>query len=113
MPFSTRVVGFAVTTGEALLSCEPPWWNARRLARDPRFQESNDTGSYRDYDADLSIEEMRELHEKFRPITNSGIFGQNAWQEKIEPMIRQLYEALYLKPDRYSHFHIHLYEWET
>ena len=90
---------------------EPQWWNAYKLKDDKRFIESNETGSYFDYDADFSVEEMRKMHEKFRP--TDGLYTGEGWQEIIRPMLEKIDEALYSRSEDYSHFHVTVFEWDT
>lgn len=113
MPFSVRVIGFSVDTGQASLNVEPPWWNARRLTCDPRFEESNLTGSYRDFNADLSADETRALNEEFRSDAQAGIVETQGSRNTKDSILQELDEALYSNPKRYSHFRVHVYEWET
>ncbi len=92
---------------------EPRWWDADQLRTDERFVKSNETGSYFDHDADLSVEEMREIHERFRKITSAGLYKHGQWREIIQPMLKELDEALYSGATDYSHFHIRVFEWES
>ena len=113
MAFSVKISGISKETGDIILKMEPPWWNADQLSEDDRFVVSNDTGSYFDYDANVSVKEMRELHEEFRLAAVTGVYGCDGWQKVINPMIQRLDEALYSQPDVYSCFHITVFEWET
>ena len=92
---------------------KPPWWDTNQLRKDNRFSESNDTGSYLDYDADVSVEEMKVIHEMFKPAATSGVFEYDKWQEVIQPMLKELDEALYSDSEKYSHFHVNVFEWES
>jgi hypothetical protein len=92
---------------------EPQWWSAKQLENDERFVVSND-GSYFDYDADLSIEEMKELHEEFKKAAVADVvYGLDQWQEIINPKLELLDKALYSQSDDYSHFHVTVFEWES
>lgn len=113
MAFSVRIVGFSKGAGKVLLEMEPQWWDADQLQEDDRFIASNDTGSYFDFDADMSVEEMKEIHERFRPAATSGVFENDEWQEIIQPKLKNLDEALYSSSGNYSHFHINVFEWES
>ena len=46
MAFSVRITGHGRDYGETLLELEPPWWDEEELQKDPRFTESNESGSY-------------------------------------------------------------------
>ena len=112
MAFSVRVKGIS-KDGGVLFTLEPLWWDANELKRADRFVVTNDTGSYSDYDADFSIEETRTLHEKFREATVSGIYGVEGWKSRIQPMMEVLDNALQAGSEKYSHFHVTIFEWES
>jgi len=114
MAFDVMVTGVAKDTGETLLEINPVvWWDTDALVNSNRFTVSNETGSYADFDADLSHEEMRVIHEYSRPAATSGVFEGEEWQESIQPEMKQLDQALYKQSDRYHHFHVTVYEWES
>jgi hypothetical protein len=113
MAFSVQVFGYSRATGEKALELELRWWVPGMLWDDPRFIHSNDTGSYSDYDADLSVEEMRELHERFLPAATSGVFEHPHWQAVLQPKLRRLHDALYERADEFSHFRVNVFEWES
>lgn len=113
MAFSVKISGISKETGGAVLHMEPPWWNADQLTKDKRFVVSNETGSYFDYDTNVSVKEMRELHEGFRLAAVTGVYGSDGWQKVITPMLQKLDEALYSQQAVYSYFHITVFEWET
>jgi len=114
MAFDVMVTGLAKDTGETLFELNPVvWWDADLLINSSRFTVSNETGSYADYDADLSIDDMRALHEHFRPAAKSGVFKWKEWQESIQPEMKELDTALYEQANQYDHFHVNVYEWES
>jgi hypothetical protein len=113
MAFSTRLTGYSKQDGSVLLRMEPPWWNVQLLRKDPRLTESNETGGYRDYDADLSLEEARELHERFKPAAMQGIYQYEGWQQIIQPMLIELDLAFSQRAAEFSHFHVCVFEWES
>jgi hypothetical protein len=55
--------------GNARLTLEPHWWDIGdvRLRFKDRWVVTNETGSYMDEDADITLEEARALHEQYRP----------------------------------------------
>jgi hypothetical protein len=113
MAFSARLTGYSKQDGSALLRMEPPWWNVELLRRDPRFAVSNETGGYLDHDADLSVEETQELHERFKPAATQGIYEYEGWQQSIQPMLRALDLAFSHRAAEFSHFHVCVFEWES
>lgn len=96
-----------------VLSLEPRWWDKEALRRDPRFVESNETGSYFDWDADLSLAEFRELHERFRPLANQGVFEYSGWQARIGPELEQIDAAVAGDLGPIRHVHVAVFEWES
>jgi len=108
MAYSVRIKGVSKDKEQVLLDLQPFWWNTNELKRDKRFIESDDNTGYLDYIADLSLEEMRTLHERFREEATTSFH-----KDLFQPMLKELDEALYSRFDDYSHFHIKVYEWET
>jgi hypothetical protein len=113
MAFSVIIKGVSKGKRHVLFEVEPPWWDTDQLLDRVQFDASNETGSYFDYDADVSLEEMRGIHESFRNAATMGVYACDEWQERIQPMIRELDEALYERPDDYAYFHINIFEWES
>ena len=101
MAFSVKLKGYS-HHHDLLLELEPGWWRERELMADPRFVESIDNG-YSDFDADLSVAETRELHEKYREKAHEG------YAETREALDQALDEYA----AEYSHFHVQVFEWET
>ena len=91
---------------------EPAWWPVDELRNDPRLQSSCADG-YLDYDAELSLEEARGLHERYRPAATQGVYDYGPWQEIIQPMLEELDLALGSRAAEFSHFHVHVFEWES
>ena len=112
MAYSVRVKGISKDQ-RPILIIEPPWWDADELMKDNRFVVSNETGSYFDHDADLSVEEAKDLHSKYREEAITGLYGGEAWQKRIRPMLEELDKAFGLGADKYSHFHVTVFEWES
>jgi hypothetical protein len=109
--FSVKIIGYA-GAGKQIFDMEPPWWDQAELRQDPRMRKTVSDG-YLDYDAELSTQEARDLHEHFRPRATRGAFADEAWQEIIQPMLRQLDAYLGRKPEHLSHCRIHVFEWES
>ena len=110
MAFAVRLIGYAKSNDSALVDIEPSWWDPHELMCDARFVQSNDTGSYFDYDADLSVAETRELHERFKPAASGR---GDKYQEAVRPMIERL-DALFTSDESgLSHFHVRVFQWES
>ena len=112
MAYSVRIIGYSKEYRSPILDLEPPWWPAEPLMEDSRFIEKFE-GSYYDYDADLTVEEMRALHLKFRVDATTGVYGSEAWQPQIRPILWELDEALSERAEEFSHFHVNVFEWES
>lgn len=95
-----------------MFSMEPPWWPKQELRQDQRFKKSAENG-YLDCSAILSITELSEIHERFRPLATLGIYECKPWQDIIRPMIIALDDALCGKTGNISHFNICVFEWES
>lgn len=113
MPFDVIVSGISKVDGEVLFKLEPVWWNAAWLGKDERFKEVDLNQSYYDYIAELSVDEVRKMHEHFKPVATEGVYEYDAWQERIQPILKELDEALYQNSDLYAHFKVHVFEWES
>lgn len=73
----------------------------------------NETGSYEDCGADLSIDEARHLHEKYKPAATTGIYNCEEWQRRIQPKVRELDAALSPSNTPVTRFHLCVFEWES
>jgi len=114
MAFSVRIIGQGVGYGETLLDLEPMWWSADTLMRDPRFVEERDeTGSYLDYTADLTVAEARQLHEQFREEAVTGLYGDEGWRERTHPLLHQLDAAFGPRAHEFGRFLVRVFEWES
>lgn len=96
-----------------VFNVEPRWWDADALTEDPRFTRSNDTGSYPDWDADLTVDELRELHERFRAKASAGIYGFPEWQRRIAPVIAEIDSALAGEKGELSGSHVLVFTWDS
>lgn len=94
------------------MQMEPYWWNASDLRHDKRFKESSRHGRYRDYAADLSLDEVRELYNRYK----GNITTNKEWLwfslRRLTPGCRKLYRVLFSSAYRYAYFHIDVVEWD-
>lgn len=111
MALGIKVTGYV--GDRCVLNVEPRWWDADTLTKDPRFTGSNDTGSYPDWDADLTVEELRELHERYRPKASSGIYGFPEWQRRIAPDVAAIDSVLAGEKGELSGFHVLVFTWDS
>jgi hypothetical protein len=89
---------------------EPAWWDKEELKHADGFVQTLTEG-YLDYSKDVSVTEMRELHDVFRPAAHTGVYADSTWQEIIRPELQLLDDALYDRPDDFSHFRVTVFEW--
>ncbi len=86
------------------------WWPHDQLMKDSRFSEHYYYG-YHDYSAELTVDEARELHERFKPNAESYV---NIYQpDKIISMLATLDNALTENADKYESIIVKLSEWES
>ena len=110
---SVLIKVFTEWGSEPKLIIEPNWWYTPALCADKRFVCTNDTGSFFDWTADLSIEEFRELHERFRPLSLTSVYQYEAWQVIIRPKMQIIDAVLAGGVGRISHVNVRVYEWES
>ena len=112
MAYMLAVKGYSKTTGERLLYIEPSWWRQVEIKQDPRLKEVVEDGIL-DYEAKLSVDEMREMHEYFKPSATTGFYATENWQKSIQPKLTALDSALTERADEFSHFIVGLYDWSS
>ena len=113
MSYDVMIIGCS-KDGQPLFQLDPVWWwDSDELMEDDRFTMKQETSSYTDFEADFTLTDMRQLHERFRPAVNEGVFEGEKWQENIQPVMKALDTALYKQARVYHHFHVTVYEWES
>ena len=113
MAFAVRLEGFQGQVREPSFTLEPCWWPQNQLREDLRFSKSDGKDGYLDYTADLSVAEVRELHERFRANASQGTYDCPDWQKIIQPELAELDLVLGPQADEYSHFRVTVFEWES
>ena len=73
----------------------------------------SETAGYVDYDADFSLEEFRELHERFKPNATTGFWSGEAWKEIIPPQLQAIEDAVASASETNAQFHVTVFEWES
>jgi len=135
MAYSLRFTGIG-TDGKELFCIEPSWWTLSELGKHVKLNwiTTNETGSYTDKDADISAQEARILHERFRPkllkliaYNKSCIKSYKTYAgdhtavvaDYIEYVaalmgsIHTLDAAVGSDVDKFSHFHLCIFEWDS
>jgi hypothetical protein len=115
MAAKSVTISFYGTTdaSDAALCIWARWWDAEVLCADPRFTTTNETGSYFDWSADLSLVEFTNLHDMFRAKTMSGLYAAPDWQKVIQPKIQAIDGALAGALGEISRINVHVSEWES
>jgi hypothetical protein len=89
------------------------WWDPEPLCADPRFTRTNDTGSYFDWRANLTLDEFITMHESFRDHATSGVHALPDWQAIIQPKIRSIDGAITGTLGEISKVNVEVAEWES
>lgn len=113
---TARAVAIRMYAGirpEPVLIVEPRWWSPAELCKDSRFKMSNETGSYYDWGATLTVEEFRELHERYRSDLKGGLYATSGWRAVIDPMVQVIDGALAGGVGTISHIEVTVFEWES
>lgn len=137
MAKSIRFSGFSKSDGSRLFSIEPDWWSVTNLQKSVKLNwaSSNVTGSYRDDDADISVEEARVLHEQFKPeilgkiaynvncmdaeklrhdeSASTRLAGYTEYVAQLKAELGLIEAAVGEDASKFSHFHICVFEWES
>ena len=137
MASSIRFSGVSKSDGSELFCIEPEWWVGSELGLNVSFKwsTSDDTGSYSDSDADISIDEARILHNQFRPklkkliayntkclksyMKDTGPYAAQLTEEyaeyvaELQSHLMALDSVVGSDSEKYSHFHVRICEWES
>jgi hypothetical protein len=137
MAYSVRFTGFRKSDGSEIFILEPSWWTEKEVKKllTCRWIVSNDTGSYRDEDADISVEQARALHAHFAPAalhqiafnedcvrairldTDENAASRLATYVNCVSALKREFDsvetAVGADCDQYSHFHVCIFEWES
>lgn len=137
MAYSLRLSGFGKQNGKTLFVIEPNWWSISDLKKivTINWVRTNATGSYSDDDADISADELRILHEYFKPVLldridyNVGCLESykkdtkkhaTTLVEDYTMYVAQLKGELYTieaalgeDADKFAHFHLCIFAWES
>ena len=105
MVFDVTVTGFS-ENGEKLFSLNTPWISGFDLMSDDRFETVEGVNEgYLDMSARLSVEEMKEIHNKYSP--NSKAYKKETYGKEM----KFLDDAFDIYKDSLSRFNIWLAEW--
>jgi hypothetical protein len=113
MAFSVKITGYSKADGKTLMEIEPHWWSTKDLMQDNRFVKAHEGRRYYDYNADLSLGEMRELHDRYKDNVTSIQKFLCFRFKKFSPPCRELHDALHRRSHKYSGFHVNVFEWES
>jgi hypothetical protein len=86
---------------------EIPWWNARALMQDTRFIPKESDG-YLDYTAVMTVEEAKELRDRFQPAEGSS-WTMGGWPDQVAEISRELDRLLRTA----KNVEVQVSEWES
>ncbi len=139
MAYSILFSGFKKGKKKAAFHIEPHalWWDIAELLKAiaPNWVVTNETGSYEDEDADISLDEARKLHQLFKPkllrLIEDGtesieraktrtdkyaaqvLADDTTYVERLNAELETIESALGKDAGSFSHFHICIFEWDT
>ncbi|MEW8044316.1 MAG: hypothetical protein G8D28_08365 [gamma proteobacterium symbiont of Phacoides pectinatus] len=114
MEFSVTLTGYSEKDGQVLMELEPRWWDGRELIRDARFVKQGGRGLYRDYDADLDLDEVRELYTRYQDNNHAAQKLLCFRRLRLSLPCQKLRSALYGRRRRCSpHFRVNVKQCET
>ncbi len=112
MSYAIKITGYSKTNHRMLMDVEPDWWNAEELVQDSRFIECIKRRFYRNYEADLSLEEVRDLHERYKNNVNTVQKFLCSKLRRASSPCQKLHGVLFRAFDNYSHFRVEIFEQE-
>jgi hypothetical protein len=115
MASKSVAISFYGTTSssEPVLCVWARWWDPDVLCAGPKFEMTNESGSYFDWSADLTLDEFRDMHTAFRAQTTSGLYALPGWQEVIQPKIQAIDGVISGGLGATSRFDLQVSEWES
>lgn len=136
MAYGIRFTGID-KDGVTQLDIEPHWWTISELGDrvELKWVKSNETGSYTDQGADMSVDEARVLHLQFRQeLAELIVYNEDCIKDEEESTDKHAAQRLaeYTKyveslkanlnaldlavgdnAPNFSHFHVCIFEWES
>lgn len=137
MAYGLRLSGIGKKAAKELFRIEPTWWKISEV-RELVAQDwitTNQTGSYSDDHVDISLDEARKLHERFKPeILKTIAYNVSCLKshktstsehapklvEDYSEYLSQLEEELYSieaalgsDADNFAHFQLCIFEWDS
>ena len=112
MAYVLTIRGYSKADGKEAFYAEPFWWKDQEFKQDPRVKAVSD-GVFLDYEAELSAEELGELHEHFKPYADNTRYDTELWQKLLKERLEALDRATKDGASQFSHFVAGLYEWSS
>ena len=111
MVFAVNIKGHSSDQFEVLLDIDIFWWDTNELRKDSRFVERYPYSRFfNSYVANLSVDEVKVIHEKYKPLAASGKYANSKWQDIIQPLVTNIDSALNFHSGEYSYFHLIIFE---
>lgn len=105
------VRGFSKIDGKQMFYLEPFWWKWNEFKSEPTVKEVLDA-FYLDYEATLSPEELRQIHERFKQHAQDN-YQTEERQNLLKTRIDELDWATGDGASQFSYFIAGLYEWDS
>lgn len=137
MAYGLRLTGIAKNERKELFRIEPTWWTIPKLREFIKLKwiTANDTGSYSDLDTDIALDEVRKIHEYFKPeilkrITYNVHCLESSKEDTDEHAAHRVAEytkyisqlkgeldtiesALGVNAEKFANFHLCIFEWDS
>ncbi len=137
MAHDLQLSGIGRANGKAPFRIESNWWTISDLGKLVKLNwvKSNKTGSYSDDDADISADEVRILHEHFKPVLleriafNVGclesykkdtdkhaaarVEDYTRYVSRLKEELQTIEAALGEDAGKFAHFHLCVFEWDS
>jgi len=112
MAYVLSIRGFSKADGKESFYLEPFWWRQQEFTENPLVNKIVE-GGFLDYEANLSAEQLLEMHEDFKPYLTEDWYKTEEWQKLLSERIGTLDWATGEGAEEFSHFIAGLYEWSS
>ena len=112
MAYVLSITGYSKTDGKESFYLEPFWWRQQEFTEDPLVKKIVE-GGFLDYEANLSAEELLEMHTHYKPYLSDDWYQTEGWQKLIKERVGALEWATNEGANEFSHFIVGLYAWDS
>ncbi|HEX8266317.1 MAG TPA: hypothetical protein VF596_13005 [Pyrinomonadaceae bacterium] len=104
--------GYSKSTGKEILYLEPFWWKHQQFSDHSLVKEIIEEGFY-DFEATLSPQHLREMHELFLINLDNDLYKTDHWRKLVRERVAALDWATGEGANEFSHFIAGSYEWDS